>query len=268
MNYPEWFDRIMKSSIREQMSNFVSANQSMVAGTVLFLFAYSVFAANAVLKQPADHPQPLWKSDIIKTSKAAQSAPQSIIPVRRVETSKYPATPIPVPVLRPDTHQSTNARSENTSYVATAKDVAKVQHLLEKLKLYSGPADGRNGPLTKAAIKKFEKQKILPVPGLISPPLIVLLENAVGQLSSTNTPTSVAAPVIANSGNPDPGMIARIQVGLINFGSREVAIDGVMGENTKKAIEQFQKRFNLKITGLPNKALIRKLESVGALTQG
>jgi len=258
---------IMKFSLRDQAGNFFAANQTLVAGTVLFLFAYSVFAANAIYKQPFDHPQPIWKSDISRVDKTEQRGQNKPIPVRRVETSKFPSRTIPVPVLRPEKHLPNESRSK-PAFAATTKDVEKVQHLLEKLNFYSGPFDGLLGPQTNAAIRNFEKSKILPQTGAVSPALIILLENTVKQISNKNTSLVVTTPAMANAVSPDPGMITRIQVGLINFGIGDVAIDGVMGNNTKTAIEQFQKRFNLNVTGLPNKELIRKLESVGALTRG
>ena len=66
----------------------------------------------------------------------------------------------------------------------------------------------------------------------------------------------------------DPAVITRIQIGLINFGVNDISIDGVMGNQTRSAIEKFQKRYKLQVTGLPSPALINKLVNVGALKAG
>ncbi len=60
-------------------------------------------------------------------------------------------------------------------------------------------------------------------------------------------------------------MIARIQIGLINFGETGVVPDGQLGEDTAAAIRQFQKRYDLPITGEPEEAVIEKLELLGLL---
>ena len=41
-----------------------------------------------------------------------------------------------------------------------------------------------------------------------------------------------------------------------------------MGGQTRAAIEQFQKRYKLEVTGLPSNSLINKLIDVGALKAG
>ena len=45
-------------------------------------------------------------------------------------------------------------------------------------------------------------------------------------------------------------------------------IDGVMGDQTAAAIRDFERHFELEVTGVPSPALVRKLEDIGALTSG
>jgi peptidoglycan hydrolase-like protein with peptidoglycan-binding domain len=59
--------------------------------------------------------------------------------------------------------------------------------------------------------------------------------------------------------------IARIQIGLLNFGESGIAVDGVLGPHTVDAIRTFQERYGMPVTGEPEEAVIRKMEQIGAL---
>jgi peptidoglycan hydrolase-like protein with peptidoglycan-binding domain len=61
--------------------------------------------------------------------------------------------------------------------------------------------------------------------------------------------------------------IARIQIGLINFGESSVVPDGQLNEATEQAIRAFQKQYGLPVTGQPDEVVLRKLESLGVLQQ-
>ncbi len=254
--------------------------------SLLTITAFGVIAANAMFYQSGVHPQPLW--DTKKPIAGSYSSGQSV-PVNRVKTTSFPAVKIPVPVMRPKSGE-TSSSSEYFDPRAMPVDTAYVQRLMLDLGFYKEPVDGLNGPQTELAIRSFEKSKYLPESGDISPSLVLLLESAVeraaaniqnasseggagqnrlnGNAPDQKTLASVIQSSSLPSGSVGPAMIKRIQVGLINYGSREVRIDGVMGNQTKIAIEQFQERFNIEINGIPSEALINKLESIGALTRG
>jgi peptidoglycan hydrolase-like protein with peptidoglycan-binding domain len=60
-------------------------------------------------------------------------------------------------------------------------------------------------------------------------------------------------------------LVARIQIGLQNFGELEVPLDGQLGARTVDAIRRFQDRYGLAADGQPSEALVDKLEQIGAL---
>ena len=62
----------------------------------------------------------------------------------------------------------TTANSMTTVYAATA-DIKEVQTRLKKWGYYTGSVDGINGPLTKAAVKKFQKKYGLTQDGIVGP---------------------------------------------------------------------------------------------------
>jgi protease YdgD len=50
--------------------------------------------------------------------------------------------------------------------LSSSAEIARIQHALRALRLYSGPTNGRYGELTRAAIIAFERSKRLPETGL------------------------------------------------------------------------------------------------------
>ena len=60
-------------------------------------------------------------------------------------------------------------------------------------------------------------------------------------------------------------MIMQIQKGLANLAYKDVAVDGVMGQQTSEAISHFQKHYRLPVTGQANAAVLDKLKKIGAL---
>lgn len=79
---------------------------------------------------------------------------------------------------------------------------------------------------------------------------------------------SVSSPVSVVESPEDiarAAMIARIQIGLLNFGEAGISVDGVLGPHTVDAIRSFQDRYGLPVTGEPEQAVIRKMEQIGAL---
>ena len=242
--------------------------------TIVILSAFTLFAFNAMFNQSGIHPQPLW----IVNGKSITNPPKSgtySVPVRKVETTKFKPQDVPVPILRP-ARNGDQAKITVQDPKQSVPNTKNVQRLLQQLGFYQGVLDGLMGPHTLLAVKKFEKSKGLPQNANISPSLLLLLQNAVDRstaksansigklLERQNTKAQLAK---TRDGQISPVMITRIQVGLINYGSDGVTIDGVMGKQTKIAIKQFQARFKLEVNGTPSEELIRKLESVGALTR-
>ena len=60
-------------------------------------------------------------------------------------------------------------------------------------------------------------------------------------------------------------LVARIQIGLQNFGELEVPLDGQLGASTIEAIRRFQERYGINADGQPSEMLVDKLEQIGAL---
>jgi|GEM_PF-1713388 len=254
---------------------YFTGNSRPAMLALVILCAFALFAVNAMYKQPGNHPQPLWATNSITPGNLPKSGTYSV-PVRKVETYIIKPQNVPVPQLRP-VRVGEQAEVKFEDAKDPVLDIKKVQLLLKQLGFYNGEADGLMGPQTLTAVKKFEQSKGLPENANISSSLLLLLQNAVDRSAAKST-TGIGELLQRESANKQPAnieddqispvMITRIQVGLINYGSDNVTIDGVMGKQTQIAIKQFQARFNLEVNGTPSQELIRKLESVGALTRG
>ena len=88
---------------------------------------------------------------------------------------------------------------------------------------------------------------------------------AVAKEAPTVTPVSVVSVPESEEDIARSARIARIQIGLMNFGEAGIAVDGVLGPHTVEAIRSFQERYGLQVSGEPDEAVIHKLEQIGAL---
>jgi Putative peptidoglycan binding domain len=250
---------------------------SLAAGSCAFIIAFALVAGNALLSQPGGHPDPLWATrDQVTTRSVAARLDQ--IPVRKVKIETVVPAEIPVPVLRP------NSPGTEMPVPVSVRDA---QQGLKELGIYSGEVDGFYGPMTRAAILRFEKAHHLGNDGEVTARLIAAIGAETGGAvqrpaaqDATLAPSASDPPLRAEpaslsepDGPPADSMaditraarIARIQIGLMNFGEQGIAVDGVLGPQTVTSIQTFQRRYHLPVTGEPDEAVIDKLEQIGAL---
>ncbi|MGN6470726.1 MAG: peptidoglycan-binding domain-containing protein, partial [Rhizobiaceae bacterium] len=119
-------------------------NPLAVGATTAFLVAFSFVSANALWYQPHFYKEAFFstRSHADRQAARAASAP--------APATRTPASPAAAPG-------------------AAVADplVQKVQASLAKLKLYSGPVDGLDGPQTGQAIAAYQKSAGLPASGHI-----------------------------------------------------------------------------------------------------
>jgi|GEM_PF-5246562 len=100
---------------------------------------------------------------------------------------------VSAPVSTPSIPPASSAPTEETSAL-----IYEVQTLLNKKGYGAGSPDGIAGSKTRTAIKKFEKDKSLPVDGLVDDALYAALkqgnEKSVLAPNDKNTPTRVSLP--------------------------------------------------------------------------
>lgn len=254
----------------------IQENPSIAAGICVFAVAFSLVAGNALYGQRGGHPGPLFATRDSITTRSVPVAAARQTPVRRDVRKPH----IPVPVMRPQDAATPGPASTL---------VRDAQAALAAIGMYQGEIDGLFGPKTRDAILQFEKAAKLEPTGQVSQALARQVADYRSKSASRDTriataeqpsPTPSAEPPVKTAAverdesRPvsvsmdevrDTALVARIQIGLINFGESGISVDGMMGERTELAIRRFQDRYGLPVNGKPDESVLRKMEQIGAL---
>jgi Putative peptidoglycan-binding domain-containing protein len=222
------------------------------------------------------------------------------VPVRRVTTYRIErgdddtATgSIPVPNIETVIGGEADA-ADATGETKPAGDplLAEIQAQLKHKGFYGGEVDGLMGPMSTNAIRNWQKKAGLEPTGLPSETVLESLKRG-GRLepivprpeTRPETPAAPAAKVAKADRKPTPpvtvpasapapaaqpapagsDLVRRIQSGLSNIAYADIAVDGLIGEETKNAISAFEKHYRLPVTGEPNERVLKKLIEIGAL---
>ena len=250
----------------------IQENPSIAAGVCIFAVAFTFVAANALVGQKGGHPTPVWASrDLVTT----RSVPVPGQPKKRPSIAAIDALSldrIPVPIMRPDLGAETPANVL----------VRDAQEGLAKLGMYSGIVDGIYGPRTQEAVLAFQRRYGMREDGQVSTALTMAIDTAKALLSERESPANSLGAGKLNvqvvEARPDPvtgsgadlertAMVARIQIGLNNFGETGITVNGTVDQETMAAIRNFQSRYDLPVSGEPDQQLMDKLEEIGALRQ-
>jgi len=207
--------------------------------------------------------------------------------------------------LSPDRLQVTGSVDEMLPALAPNADleIARLQQRLLTLGIYQGAVDGFTGPQTREAIERWQAlQKKLGVPAqnaaapasseddvakvidLAVPtprpepavlkvnetpkraPDLASLQSKSAQEKKQVASVPASVPAIEQQARISSQDIVRVQAGLKAFGNERVSVDGVPGKSTQDAIREFQKLFNLRVTGEVDAALISKMREIGLIS--
>jgi peptidoglycan hydrolase-like protein with peptidoglycan-binding domain len=147
------------------------------------------------------------------------------------------AAPAPAPATTAPAPQQA-ANPDDTNML-----VREVQSELQRRGLYDGPADGKFGPKTEAAIFDFEIGAGLKPTGRPNPQVLAAMR-------ASNQPSIVASP-----------RVAAVQRALVELKFGPVTADGVAGEATRAAIRRFEASRGLPQKGEITPSLMRQLSS-------
>ena len=145
--------------------------------------------------------------------------------------------------------------------------VRSIQSALSHAGYYTGPVDGVAGPQTTSAIGAFERDSGRLVTGQADAELLAALQS---RRTAAVTPSSPAAPAAparpgVNAVVPADPKIAAVQDALAKAAYGPLLADGVLGAQTRDAIERFQRDHGLPPTGEISDTLILELRAAGAL---
>ena len=220
-------------------------NPLAVGASTAFLVAFSFISANALWYQPHFYDDAFFSTRTPSARQGARAVAHTPVPRASGAPSAAPA-PVADPLIR------------------------KVQASLVRLKFYSGPVDGLDGPQTGQAIAAYQKSAGLPASGHIDGFLLKRLG-----ILETNPPEQAprpaprpqldAATTQSVASGDDKARIIKIQAGLKAFGNDGIELDGKIGPKTTAGIKEFQSLFGLQVTGVADAATYAKMREVGLI---
>lgn len=152
-------------------------------------------------------------------------------------------------------------RSGRLDEGAAYRDQVKaLQTALNQRGFDAGPADGALGPKTRTAIRGYQQSAGLPVTGEMSRGLL----EQMGLLAATPGTT----PGGGDSGQTAASLQQAIEVELLRLNYAAGSADGVLDEQARKAIRQYQTATGLKQTGEPSRKLLDSLRASNARNNG
>lgn len=123
--------------------------------------------------------------------------------------------------------------------------VAELQRFLKAAGVLTGPVDGDFGPMTQAAVRRFQQAKGLSVDGVVGPQTWAALRGA--RPATPSIPAS-RRPVLRQG---DMGAdVELLQRQLIRHGFTPGDVDGQFGSQTRRALVEFQRARGLHADGV------------------
>jgi peptidoglycan hydrolase-like protein with peptidoglycan-binding domain len=138
-----------------------------------------------------------------------------------------------------------------------AEVIADIQRELARRGFYDASVDGTLGAKTDAAIREFEQSAGLKPTGEASEALLQsILRTAAAARSGAPRKDPIAG-LIASS-----RQLVAIQRALSDFGYGPLEINGILGPDTRAAIERFERDRRMPVTGQVTERLGRELSAV------
>ena len=180
----------------------------------------------------------------------------------------YMEASAPLPVVTPAAEQTSSAYS--VLYAGSeGTAVRTLQEALKELGFYTASVDGKFGTGTKNAVSAFQKMNSLPQTGAADAATQALLydgtpKNSKGKTTSVKTLSPVAGAVISSGSRGDA--VSTLQTRLRELGYYKGTVDGVCGSGTVSAIQAFQKKNGLSVTGKADAATQAALYAPNAIS--
>jgi len=278
----------------------VSNRRIVLAGVGVFgLVTYA--SVNALYLQDGAHPSAFFETrETLADSRHALrnderntgGGSMDSSPVTRIvfdENASETSAPGAVPLARPNERA---VEPTGVEQIVIAPQTApgredpttELQQMLAELGFYDATVDGIAGPRTQAAIEAYKTSVGLRGIDLSTDELLTSLRNNMMVTAAIPRPrpaspalqvetTPVSAPAspehnrvqdAAEAPVADPDVL-RVQAGLKAFGNDDIRVDGVAGEQTSKAVSEFQALFRMPVTGEIDTALLDKMVAVGLI---
>jgi peptidoglycan hydrolase-like protein with peptidoglycan-binding domain len=212
-------------------------------GMVMAIGGVAGVLINALYLQPGPHPAPIF----------------TIKP--RPVSAANATSALHVPRPRPGDLAKTESGARSQTDI-----IADIQRELERRGFYDGPIDGFHGPRTDAAIRDFEQAAGLKPAAQPSEELLqIILRSsakpapASQQRALQDANASVRGDAIGDLIAGSSRRVLAVQRALGDFGYGPVKPTGVVGPDTRAAIEKFERDRRLPVTGQLSDRLVREL---------
>lgn len=237
---------------------YTRKNTLFFIGSFLFIISFGFVSFNALFLQMTMHQDVFTKMKFTFSPKIGKNSALSPKEEKFHAASSVASIP------------SQNHLRKNSSSHSLSENTLKMQKKLAKLGLYDGPLDGIEGPKMRRAIALWKQQANSEMQNNILPhsttdEIAVLIKQSETEIAnetkkvkdiSRSKKTVLAHPVID---------ITQVQKALRTFGHPEIVITGVEDQKTIEALKQFQKMFDLPITGKIDNTVVMKMREVGLL---
>ncbi|WP_246257580.1 peptidoglycan-binding domain-containing protein [Bartonella gabonensis] len=236
---------------------YTRKNTLFFVGSLLFSISFLFVAFNALFSQIIPHQNILTQMNFSSTQNIGKSSDLSEKEAKLQDPSR--AT-----LLHSPNHPQTNS-----PFSPQSASILEKQKELAKLGLYDGPLDGLEGPKTRRAIALWKQQTTQKMqndvlPNTATDEIAILIKQSEIEIANnkitrniTNSKEAILDPSIED--------ILQVQKALQNFGHEEVIVTGIEDKKTIEALKQFQKMFDLPVTGKINRTILMKMREIGLL---
>ncbi|MCZ2328497.1 peptidoglycan-binding domain-containing protein [Bartonella sp. F02] len=240
-------------------------NASLVVGFLLFIISLGFVSFNALFSQINMNQDAYIQMKLERSSTVDQDAilfkQQTISHTDGVQISS-----VPIPrIFRKNVPSEQSLLQEN---------LLKMQQKLTKLGFYDGPLDGLDGPKMRRAIALW-KEKMAHKDMLVQKnSLQKYSEDEIAKIINRSKKeminNALKVNAVADSKDtfvkPSVSDVMRVQEALRFFGDSEIVVTGREDQKTQNALKQFQKIFNLPITGKIDRKVLIKMREIGLLS--
>ncbi len=137
--------------------------------------------------------------------------------------------------------------------------VYDVQRRLSELGYYRGPIDGVWGGETRSAVERFQANRRLAVSGDLNEATVTAMGLDPRRVLARNYAPPPAPGYERPAANVGPVTTRAVQEQLRRVGFYHGPVDGVWGQDTRLAMEEFQHQRGLRVTGTPTRQAMNAL---------
>ncbi|WP_273787927.1 peptidoglycan-binding domain-containing protein [Bartonella grahamii] len=237
--------------IAKNLYFYTRKNTLFFVGSLLFSISFLFISFNALFSQMTTHQNILTQMKFSSVQSIGTSSTLLEKEAKSQELSR-------VTSLHSPSHHHTNSPLPPQS-----ASILEKQKELAKLGLYDGPLDGLEGPKTRRAITLWKQQTAqrMQKNALSNPATdeiaILIKQSEIETKNMTHLKEAISEPSVED--------IIQVQKALHIFGNEEVIVTGIEDQKTIEALKQFQKMFDLPVTGKINHTILMKMREIGLL---